>query len=102
MNAQDKELRFEAFVRAYQGLGAFVTEIKCIDGTRWVIDYGKWAPYHAFADRRVLVCGEPGRCLAPSLPRTTGEFRVLTIRLIEVTPDARASRSWSATTSLWQ
>jgi hypothetical protein len=94
MSVQEKEIRFEGIVRARQGI-AFYTAIECTDGTEWVIDYGSWAPYHAFADRRVLVSGEPGHCRAPSLQRRLfrvgqkgGEFRVLIMRLAEVTPDA--------------
>jgi hypothetical protein len=87
MSVQEKELRFEGIVRARQGFASY-TAIECTDGTEWVIDYCGWEPYHVFADHRVLVTGQPGHCRAPGLCRRLGEFRVLTMRLVEVTPDA--------------
>ena len=65
MSEQEKELRFEGIVRACryipggqgkQFLGAI---IECGAGKEWVIDYDEQSPFHAFADRQVVVSGEP-------------------------------------------
>ena len=97
MSEQKKELRLEGIVHAsryvpgVQGKQFLGAIIKCSDGWEWVVDYDERSPFHAFADRRVVVSGKPFE------PEPTGQhlggdklghFRVSTMRLVEVTPDA--------------
>jgi hypothetical protein len=99
MSEQEKELWIEGAVRASsytrgtegkQFLGAV---IECADGKIWLIDYSEQSPFHAFADRQVLVSGEPydpeGQALIGWYGREVGHFRVSTLRLIEITPDTQ-------------
>jgi hypothetical protein len=58
-----------------------------------VIDYEEQSPYHAFANRRVVACGEPyqpeGQCLIVwHGAKRFGHFRISTMRLAEATNDA--------------
>jgi hypothetical protein len=58
-----------------------------------VIDYSEQSPFHAFAGRQVGVSGEPYKPEGQHLigwggGKTLGHFRVSTMRLVEVTPDA--------------
>src|SRR5471030_384138 len=94
MSQQENELRIEGVVRASsyaryapgkQFLGAI---IEGSDGNDWVIDYDEQSPFHAFADRQVLVSGEPyeptgqmliGRRGKPGI----GHLHVATMRLVE-------------------
>ena len=101
MSEQEKEIRMEGIVRAQsykrgaegkQFLGAV---LECADGKAWVIDYSEQSPFHPFADRQVLVSGEPyhpkGQTLMGWRGKTGdkfGHFSVSTMRLVEVTPDA--------------
>jgi hypothetical protein len=99
MSEQAKELQFEGIVHssAYvdgakgkQFLGAI---IECSDGREWVIDYEEQSPFHAFADRQVVVSGEPYEPTGQHLIGTPGggkrgHFRVSNMRLVEVTSDA--------------
>jgi hypothetical protein len=100
MSEQERELRIEGVVRASsysrdtpgkQFLGAI---IECSDGKDWVIDYDEQSPFHAFADRQVLVSGEPyepkGQMLIGRRGKLgIGHLRVSAMRLVEVTPDAQ-------------
>ncbi len=97
MSEQDEmEVRLEGIVRASrydpgsqgkQFLGAI---IECADGKEWVIDYDEQSPFHAFTGRHVVVSGRPyipeGQCIGGG--QIVGHFRVSTLRLVEVTPDA--------------
>ncbi len=93
---RETELRLEGTVRAsrYQpaieGKQFLGVIIECADGREWVIDYDEQSPFHAFADRRVVASGRPytpeGQCIGGD--RIAGHFRVSTMRLVEVTPDA--------------
>jgi len=99
MSEQGKELRFEGIVRAFgygdgdqgkQFLGAI---IECSDGKVWVIDYDEQSPFHAFADRQVVVSGEPYEPSGQHLigwrgGQKPGHFRVSMMRLVEVSSDA--------------
>jgi len=102
MSEQGKELRIEGYVRVRsydrgaegkQFLGAV---LECADGGAWVIDYDEQSPFHAFAERRVLVTGEPyqpkGQYLMGWRGNRSGEkfghLRFSTMRLVEVRPDA--------------
>jgi len=94
MGEQQKELRLEGIVLASryvrnkgkQFLGAI---IKCTDGTKWVIDYDEQSPFHAFADCQVVASGEPYEPAGQYLiGKGLGHFRVSTMRLVEVRPDA--------------
>ncbi len=92
----ETEFRLEGIVRAsrYQpaleGKQFLGTIIECADGSEWVIDYDEQSPFHTFADRRVVVSGRPytpeGQRIGGE--RIAGHFRVSTVRLVEVTPDA--------------
>jgi hypothetical protein len=93
MVEQQKELQLEGIVLASryaankgkQFLGAI---IKCTD-RMWVIDYDEQSPFHAFADRQVVVSGEPYEPAGQYLiGKKLGHFRVSTMRLVEVPPDA--------------
>lgn len=102
MSEQEKELRIEGVVRASnykrgaegkQFLGAV---IECADGMAWLVDYFEQSPFHAFAGRQVLVTGEPYRPKGQQMigwrgrsGDKLGHFRVSTMRLVEVTPDAQ-------------
>lgn len=92
MSEQDEVLRLEGIVRAsrydpeLQGKQFLGAIIECSDGQEWVIDYDEQSPFHAFAERRVLVSGEPYK---PEGQMILGQhLRVSTMRLVEVTPDA--------------
>ncbi len=92
MSEQDEtEVRLEGIVHASdyepggqgkQFLGAI---IECADGKEWVIDYDEQSPFHAFADRHVVVSGRPytpeGQCIGGG--QIVGHFRVSTLRLVE-------------------
>lgn len=97
MSEQDEtEVQLEGIVLASgydpgaqgkQFLGAI---IECEDGKRWVIDYDEQSPFHAFANRHVVVSG---RSYTPEGQRIGGDqivghFRVSTMRPVEVTTDA--------------
>src|SRR5450432_1341217 len=100
MSQQENLLRIEGVVRASsyardapgkQFLGAI---IEGSDGNDWVIDYDEQSPFHAFADRQVLVSGEPyepnGQKLIGRWGKLgIGHLQVATMRLVEVTPDAQ-------------
>jgi len=88
MSERENELRIEGVVRASgytreapgkQFLGAI---IECSAGTDWVIDYDEQSPFHAFADRRVLVSGEPCEPQGQHLGGIR-YFRVSTMRLLD-------------------
>ena len=96
MDEQEKELRLEGIVHAShyvpgaQGKQFLGVTIVCTDGKDWVIDYDEQSPFHVFADRQVVVFGQPynsgqGQQLGG---QSLGHFRVSTMRLVEVTPDA--------------
>lgn len=83
--------RYDPSDQGKQFLGA---AIECSDGEVWVIDYDEQSPFHAFAGRRVLVSGEPykpgpGQYLFRWQGKALGHFRVSTMRLVEVAPDAK-------------
>jgi hypothetical protein len=97
MSEQDEtEVRFEGIVRAscylpaLQGKQFLGAIIECADGREWVIDYDEQSPFHAFADRHVVVSGRPytpeGQRIGGD--QIVGHFRVSTMRLVEVTPEA--------------
>jgi len=100
MSEQQKEVQFEGIVHASryvpsaqgkQFLGAI---IECSDGRQWVVDYDEQSPFHAFAGRQVVVSGEPYEPAGQHLiglrgGQKLGHFRVSTMRLVEVTPDAQ-------------
>lgn len=99
MSEHERKLRCEGTVHAVpynpraegkQFLGA---AIECTDGKVWVIDYSEESPFHAFANRHVVVFGEPYEPEGQQLVgweggKKLGHLRVSTLRLIEVTPDA--------------
>jgi len=84
--SEEQELRLTGIVHAHRG-GEFPAIIACSDGTEWVISYGEQSPYHAFADRKVVASGRP--CKPPFAHIILGHFRVSTMRLVTVTPDAQ-------------
>jgi hypothetical protein len=100
MGEQEKEVRLEGIVRASRyvpgarGKQFLGVTIVCTDGKEWVVDYDEQSPFHAFADRNVVVSGhpyDPGRgqqLIGGGGGQSLGHFRVLTMRLLEVTPDA--------------
>lgn len=96
MSEQEKKLRLEGIVRSSryvpgaQGKQFLGVTIVCTDGKEWVIDYDEQSPFHAFADRKVVVFGQPydpgqGQQLGGV---DLGHLRVSTMRLAEVTLDA--------------
>jgi hypothetical protein len=99
MSAQGQELRLEGIVHASRPAhrldgGEFPAIIECSDGTEWVISYGEQSPFHAFADRKVVASGKPYKPPLAHIIRTPrgqkpGYFRVSTMRLVTVTPDAQ-------------
>jgi hypothetical protein len=94
MSEQDKKLRFEGIVRASgydasgQGKQFLGATIECSDGKERVIDYDEQSPFHAFADRQVVVFGEAYKPDGQCICSTGGHFRVSAMRLVDVTPDA--------------
>ena len=94
MSEQGKELQLEGVVRAYRytpdgGKQFLGVELECSDGRQWIISYNEQSPFHAFADRRVLVSGEPYKPKGQSpmsrdRNRPLGHFRVTTMRLVEI------------------
>ena len=89
MSDQQKEVRFEGIVHAsryvpsVQGKQFLGAIIKCSDGKEWVIDYDEQSPFHAFADRQVVVSGEPyepasQRLIGRGGGQKLGHFRVST------------------------
>jgi hypothetical protein len=59
-----------------------------------VISYGEQSPFHAFGDRKVVVSGKPyeptgSHIIGTCRGKKPGHFRVSTMRLVEVTPDAQ-------------
>ncbi len=93
MSEQDNELQLVGIVRAsrydtsFKGKGFLGAKIECSDGKKWVIAYDEQSPFHAFADRQVVVSGRPYK---PGGQHLLGieHFRVSTMRLAELTPDA--------------
>jgi hypothetical protein len=96
MNEQQKEIQLEGIVRASrrdpdgQGKQFLGAAIECSDGTVWVLTYQEDSPFHTFADRRVMVSGEPYKPTGQHLigwqgARKVGHFRVANIRLAEGT-----------------
>lgn len=100
MSDQEKKVRLEGIVHASpydpsaQGKQFLGAMIKCSDGKEWVLDYDEQSPFHAFAGRQVAVSGEPYKLEEGqqmfSMSRNKGleHFRVSTMRLLVVTPDA--------------
>jgi hypothetical protein len=99
MSDREKKVRLEGTVHAYHYdrnaggkdfLGAF---LECSDGAVWLIDYEEQSPFHAFSGRRVVVAGEPytpgkgQRLFGWRGGKTTGHFRVSTMRSVEATAD---------------
>ena len=109
---QEKEVRLEGILHACpydpsaQGKQFLGAAIECSDGKVWVIDYRKQSPFHAFAGRQVVVAGEPYKPEGQHLigwgeGKTLGHFRVSTMWLVEVTPDAEPVEVWRRTRLLW-
>jgi len=84
--------RYDPGAEGKQFLGAAIESIESSDGRVWVIDYDEQSPFHAFDGRQVVVSGEPykpdGQLLAGWSGKQPGHFRVSTLRLAEVAPDA--------------
>jgi len=67
-----------------------------IDGNAWIIDYEEQSPFRTFVSRRVVAFGEPWEP-GPRIPhiielpggKRPGHFRVTSMQLVEVTPDAQ-------------
>lgn len=81
---------YEFGAQGKQFLGA---AIECGDGRMWVIDYDEQSPFHAFAGRQVVVLGEPYEPEGQHLigwreGKAVGHFRVSTMRLERLTPEA--------------
>ena len=97
--SEEQELRLEGIVHADRpahrlDAGEFPAIIACSDGTEWVISYGEQSPYHAFADRKVVASGRPymptgAHIIGTHRGQKLGHFRVSTMRLVTVTPDAQ-------------
>ncbi len=96
MGEQEKEVRLEGVVRASsyvpgaQGKQFLGVTVVCTDGREWVIDYDEQSPFHAFADRKVVVFGHPydpgqGQQIGGE---NLGHFRVSTMRIVELMPGA--------------
>lgn len=94
MSEQKKELRVEGVVRASrrnpngQGKQFLGAAIECNDGTVWVISYEENSPFHAFADKHVVVSGEPYKPTGQHLTgwhggQTLGHLLVSSIQLAE-------------------
>jgi hypothetical protein len=100
MSEPEKELQLEGITQVSRPIPGSVGKpfcgviIKCDDDKEWVVSYDEQSPFHAFADRRVVVSGEPfepkkGQYLVSGRgPRKLGHFKVSTLRLFEVTSDA--------------
>jgi hypothetical protein len=98
MSEQENIIRAQGVIRARrydpaghgkQFLGAC---IECRDGDGWILGYSEQSPYHAFADRQVVVSGEPyepngQRVIIPGI--AWRHLRVSSMWLMEVMPDAR-------------
>ena len=100
MSEQKTEIRLEGIVHASrydpsaQGKQFLGAAIECSDGKVWVIDDNEQSPFHAFAGRQVVVSCEPYKPEGQHLigwrgGKKLGHFRVSTMRLVEVTPDAK-------------
>ena len=82
--------RFKPGAQGKQFLGV---AIECSDGKMWVIDYDEQSPFRAFDRRQVVVHGEPyepdgAHLIGWAGGKTVGHFRVTTMWLVELTPDA--------------
>jgi len=78
-------VRASSYERGAPGKHFLGTKLECSDG-KWVLDYDEQSPFHAFADRPVLVSGEP---YEPKSQRLLARhFQVSTMRLAEAAPDA--------------
>jgi hypothetical protein len=101
MSEQEKEVWLKGIVhakrydRGAQGKQFLGAAIECSDGMVWVIDYSEDSPFHAFAGHQVKVSGQPyepepwaQQLIGWRGGRKLGHFRVSTMRLLEVTPDA--------------
>ncbi|MFC1573540.1 hypothetical protein ACFL6M_08095 [Candidatus Eisenbacteria bacterium] len=118
MDEHEKTLRLDGIVRAsgfasgVQGKQFLGVIIECCDGGEWIVDYDEQSPYHAFADRQVVVSGTPCEVSGRHLSGTTSgrkqgnrrmstqhlirtargqtpwHLRVSTMRLAAITPDA--------------
>jgi hypothetical protein len=91
---QKNEVRLEGILRAYRRDSRFEdkpflgAEIECKDGTLWIITYEEDSPFHRFADRQVVVSGEPYEPTGQHLISDGGKlghFHVSSIRLAEGT-----------------
>jgi hypothetical protein len=102
MSEQKKEIWLEGIVHASrydpsaQGKQFLGAAIECSDGKVWVIDYSEQSPFHVFAGRQVVVSGEPYKpegqgqhLIGWRGVKKLGHFRVSTMRLVQVTPDAK-------------
>jgi len=101
MGEQNEELRLEGIVHGFQSFsslegGEFPVFLECNDGTEWVISYGEQSPFHAFAERQVVVTGQPYKPTGAYVIGTSrrsgqrpGHLRVSTMRLLEASPDAQ-------------
>jgi hypothetical protein len=106
MSEQGKEVWLQGTVRSHRraprdrGKPFLGAEIECIDGKRLVVDYRENSLFNVFADRQVVVSGEP---VKPG-PHTQHliehenlkHFRVSTLRFLEVSPDAEHVRVGNA------
>lgn len=96
MDEEEKELQLEGIVHARRyvpgerGKPFLGATIESSDGMEWVIDYDEQSPFHAFAARRVVACGEPYKPEGQFIggKKIAGHFRVSTLRLVEMTDDA--------------
>jgi len=83
--------RYNAALDGLQSLGVAIDDGR---GNLWVVDYEEQSPYHVFGGRRVVAFGEAYEPdpLTPhmiSSPRGwVGHFRVSSMKLADVTPDA--------------
>ena len=79
--------RYDPNAPRKQFLGA---TIECGDGKEWVIDYDEQSPYHSFADRQVVVSGEPYQPDGQQIGggRIAGHLLVSTMRLVDLKADA--------------
>jgi hypothetical protein len=95
MSEHGRELQLEGVVRAYRytagrGKPFLGVKLECSDGKVWIISYDEQSPFHAFADRRVLVSGEQYQPKKGSFivsldrSRPLGHFRATTMRLVEI------------------
>jgi len=100
MNDQEKEGQLEGIVQASrydpsaQGKQFLGAAIECSERKVWVIDYDEQSPFHAFTGRQVVASGEPYQPEGQHLidwggGKKLGHFRVSTMRLKQVTADAK-------------